>query len=266
MMSYDLQRQHTIFHQFYYIMADIALCDLAAALNPTTHGRSGWNCYGYTPTASICTGSISNWGGVLCISDYVKSVSLAGLGLVGTIPDSVGYLSRLQSLVLSSNAISGTIPTSFGLLSLISVLKVDSNSLTGSVPSALCAAKSLNTVSFSANLLGCYASCLTSVSTRQYGTTARCNDVALLSNRTTSPPTFVPSATPPTSTPPSSPPFWTTAAGVGTAVVIGIISCLCICLAMYRFRCRAINFFDPAFFNINAENGDGLRAPPPPRR
>ena len=149
---------------------------MAAVFNPASSGRGGWNCSGNTPTVSICTGSISNWGGVMCISDNVKSVSLAGLGLVGTIPDSVGYLSRLQSLVLSSNSISGTIPTSFGQLSLISVLKVDSNSLTGSVPSALCAAKSLTYLSFSANLIGCYASSLTSVSTLWYGAIARCSD------------------------------------------------------------------------------------------
>ena len=168
MMSFDLHRCHVIFHNLYSIMQDIALCDLAAALNPASHGRSGWNCSGNTPAVSICSDSLSNWGGVSCSDGYVKTVSLAGLGLVGTIPDSVGYLSRLQSLVLSSNSISGTIPTSFGQLSLISVLKVDSNSLTGSVPSALCAASSLSYLSFSANLLGCYASCLTSVLQRGY--------------------------------------------------------------------------------------------------
>ena len=176
MMSFNLHQYHIIFHKFYSIMLDIALCDLAAALKPASYGRSGWKCNGYTPTASICSGSISTWGGVLCISDYVKSVSLAGLGLVGTIPDSVGYLSRLQSLVLSSNAISGTIPTSFGQLSLISALKIDSNSLTGSVPSALCAASSLSYLSFSANLIGCYASCLTSVSTLLYGAAFPCTN------------------------------------------------------------------------------------------
>ena len=152
------------------------MCNLASAFNPASYGRSGWNCNSNVPIASICAGSISNWGGVTCEGGYVKAVSLVSLGLVGTIPDSVGYLSRLQSLVLSSNAISGTIPTSFGQLSLISDLRVDSNSLTGSVPSTLCSSKSLTLLSFSANQIGCYASCLTSVPTLIYGATLRCTD------------------------------------------------------------------------------------------
>ena len=176
MMSFDLQRQHTIFDALHCVMLDIALCDLAAVFNPASQGRGGWQCSSRTPIVSVCTDSQSNWGGVTCSAGYVKSVSLAGLSLIGTIPDSVGYLSRLQSLVLSSNAISGTIPTSFGQLSLISALKIDSNSLTGSVPSALCAASSLSYLSFSANLIGCYASCLATVSTLLYGAAFPCTN------------------------------------------------------------------------------------------
>ena len=142
--------------------------------NPSSQGRAGWQCNGNTPVVSMCEGSSSNWGGVTCIGGDVKSISLAGLNLVGTIPDSVGYLSRLLSLTINSNAISGTLPTSFGQLSLISVLKVDSNSLTGSVPSTLCSVKSLSYLSFSANLIGCYAPCLSSVSSILYGTVTTC--------------------------------------------------------------------------------------------
>ena len=144
--------------------------------NPSSQGRAGWQCNGNTPVVSMCEGSSSNWGGVTCIGGDVKSISLAGLNLVGTIPDSVGYLSRLLSLVLNSNAISGTIPKSFGQLSVITTLKFDSNALTGSVPSALCAAKSLSYLSLSTNRISCYASCLNSVSSLLYGSTPPCTD------------------------------------------------------------------------------------------
>ena len=142
--------------------------------NPSYQGRAGWRCNGKTPVVSMCTGSSSSWGGVTCDSGDVKSISLAGLNLLGTIPDSVGYLSRLLSLVLNSNAISGTIPTSFGQLSVITTLKFDSNALTGTVPSALCVPKSLSYLSFSANRISCYASCLNSVSNLLYVSTPPC--------------------------------------------------------------------------------------------
>ena len=111
----------------------------------------------------ICNGSSTTWGGTTCIDGVITSIFLLTIKLVGTIPSSIGSLSRLTSLDLHSNSITGTLPSTLGQLSKIVSIRVDSNSLTGIVPSTLCAATSLTSLNFGNNLLACYAPCLKSV-------------------------------------------------------------------------------------------------------
>ena len=64
-------------------------------------------------------------------------VELEGLGVRVTLPASIGMLTGLTSLVLSSNNISGGLDSSMGRLTNLNSLELASNRFTGTVPSTL---------------------------------------------------------------------------------------------------------------------------------
>lgn len=138
-------------------------------MNPAAYSRSGWNCTGGVPVVEMCSGNTPMWGGVLCSAGVVVSVSLTGLGMTGSIPSSVGLLSRLTKLDLHSNSIVGIVPSSFGFLVKVQIMRLDSNSLSGSVPASICNDKALTNINTVANLMGCYPACLSSVTTKNFG-------------------------------------------------------------------------------------------------
>ena len=79
------------------------------------------------------------WEGLQCIildeDFHVVSMNLSSYNLSGTIPRSIGWLSRLDSLDLSANYfLHGTIPDSVGNLSSLRVLDLGYSQLTGSLP------------------------------------------------------------------------------------------------------------------------------------
>ena len=137
--------------------------------NPASLGRAGWSCVDSVPVSQMCSGSSPLWEGLLCNAGSVVSISLSGLGLTGTIPSSVGLLSRLTKLDIHSNSIQGIIPSSFGNLNNIQKLRLDSNKLSGSVPSSICSDKGLTNINVAGNSFSCYATCLTSVTMRSFG-------------------------------------------------------------------------------------------------
>ncbi|HEY5750848.1 MAG TPA: RHS repeat-associated core domain-containing protein, partial [Chryseolinea sp.] len=57
--------------------------------------------------------------------------------ITGTIPTSMGSLSKLTTLAVSGSQLSGTIPVSLGNLSNLSILRFDYNKLSGSLPTQL---------------------------------------------------------------------------------------------------------------------------------
>jgi Leucine-rich repeat (LRR) protein len=70
------------------------------------------------------------------------SISLESLDvsrnlLEGTIPTSVGTLTKLSFLDLLENQVGGTLPSELGLLNQLEVLNIAYNEFTGSVPSTL---------------------------------------------------------------------------------------------------------------------------------
>ena len=171
---------------------DIPLCSLAAATSPATHGQSGWTCTTSsppTPKQALCS-----WAGLVCdASGSVTSILLSGLGLTGSIPDSIGLVSSLTHIQLNDNSLSGTIssslyrlsllayldisrnsmvgsiPSTFGTLSLLQYLEISSNLLTGTVPSSLCGIAGLTKFSFDGNRFGCYFGCLSTVTSLKPG-------------------------------------------------------------------------------------------------
>jgi Leucine-rich repeat (LRR) protein len=117
-----------------------ALHDLYQATNGVVwnwHGRGNkWNFTAPNPCAD-------NWQGVTCSQAvsagylHVLDLLLQGFGLAGAIPVTLGDLTQLQQLQLSSNSLTGRIPTTFGqFLQLIS-LSLFHNALTGTIPDSL---------------------------------------------------------------------------------------------------------------------------------
>jgi len=76
----------------------------------------------------------SPWPGVTCSRGTVVGLNLKALGVGGKLRSSIGLLTRLTTLVLSSNAISGVLDSSLGYLTNLNSLELASNQFTGLVP------------------------------------------------------------------------------------------------------------------------------------
>lgn len=64
----------------------------------------------------------------------LTTLVLSGMGLAGTIPESIGELGELRVLRLDNNQFTGVIPASFRRLERASELRVDGNRLVGPIP------------------------------------------------------------------------------------------------------------------------------------
>ena len=94
------------------------------------------------------------WDGVTCRLGQVVGLNLKALGLQGPLPTSIGLLTGLSSLVLSSNGIRGLMPSTLGLLTNIVTLQLTSNEFNGTIPTALAMlSTSLVSLDVSYNLL-----------------------------------------------------------------------------------------------------------------
>lgn len=111
------------------------MCDIAAGFG----GVTGWDCFNNTPTNDVvCSESTSYWDGITCDSfSEIIEISLVGASLNGTLSSSIGYLTSLQYLYLSSNSLYGSLPSAIGLLTLLNDFQVDTNLLTGTIPTAI---------------------------------------------------------------------------------------------------------------------------------
>ena len=85
---------------------------------------NGWNDYEGLRSPCDSTGALTN-------------LDLGSQWLTGTIPQSLGVLTTLNTLVLSSNLFTGTIPATLGNLTGLTYLSVAVNTLPGSIPSTL---------------------------------------------------------------------------------------------------------------------------------
>ena len=77
----------------------------------------------------------------------------ANAGLGGTIPTSMGSLTKLEKLMLGTNQFMGTIPTSLGNLTALTTLYLSDNQLTGNIPVELGKLTQLQTLYLSGNQL-----------------------------------------------------------------------------------------------------------------
>ncbi|KAL3598340.1 hypothetical protein D5086_006258, partial [Populus alba] len=89
----------------------------------------------------------SRWEGILCANSRVTSITLASMGLKGSLSGDIQSLSELQILDLSYNkGLSGPLPSAIGDLKKLTNLLFESNKLTGSIPSTLGLVKTLEVV------------------------------------------------------------------------------------------------------------------------
>ncbi|KAK4429260.1 putative LRR receptor-like serine/threonine-protein kinase [Sesamum alatum] len=96
-------------------------------------------------------GQIPEWLGQRLSN--LQVLDLRSSSIYGSIPSSLGGLSRLSSLFLSNNSITGNMPTALGKLFSISVLDLSQNSLTGQIPGEFSALGNLSRLDLSSNYL-----------------------------------------------------------------------------------------------------------------
>ncbi|KAJ1285944.1 hypothetical protein BS78_03G315800, partial [Paspalum vaginatum] len=78
------------------------------------------------------------WDGIMCTNARVTSMRLSSINLQGTLGNSIGHLSELVYLDLSSNSgLSGPLPSSIGNLRQLTTLILAGCSLTGGIPEEL---------------------------------------------------------------------------------------------------------------------------------
>ncbi|KAK9678506.1 hypothetical protein RND81_11G216100 [Saponaria officinalis] len=123
-------------------------------LDDTLHVLDSWTSFDSTPCF---------WRGVTCGPTYsnldsdsgrVTGVSLPGCQLLGTIPTNIGFLDRLQTLILSSNMINGSIPDTLFNISTLRVVDVSGNFISGELSESVGRLKNLSVLNVSDNALG----------------------------------------------------------------------------------------------------------------
>ncbi|CAM8887928.1 unnamed protein product [Rhodiola kirilowii] len=107
----------------------------------------------------------TSFSGVTCsldpISPYTLRVSTLTLGtgrsdspgLLGSLSNSIAFLTQLTQLVLFPGRVSGTIPSEIGFLRNLRVISLTSNDLTGIIPDTFSQLKNLHTLDLSDNRL-----------------------------------------------------------------------------------------------------------------
>ncbi|PIN13086.1 Serine/threonine protein kinase [Handroanthus impetiginosus] len=105
----------------------------------------------FNSSGFLLNGSIPEWLGQRLSN--LEVLDLRSSSIHGSIPSSLGSLSRLSSLYLSNNSIAGNMPTTLGGLHSLSVLHLSQNLLTGQIPSEISALGNLSTLDLSSNYL-----------------------------------------------------------------------------------------------------------------
>lgn len=114
------------------------------------------------PTTNPCEED-ELWHGIRnCVNEEIESLDLYKQFIKGTLPDELGLLTSLKSFHISFNhGMHGTIPASLGKLTRLEQLLLHNSRYEGSVPAELCELPKLQRLFTSSNPhLQCYADCL----------------------------------------------------------------------------------------------------------
>ena len=93
--------------------------------------------------------------GVTCstLSNYgsIERLSLAFLGMNGSLPNSIDNFLNLRTIDMAFNSITGTIPNSISLITSLKVLSIDSNKIIGTLPTSIGTLTTLDMISLGSN-------------------------------------------------------------------------------------------------------------------
>lgn len=123
-------------------------CQALVALYESTNGNGWTNSTNWMTSEDYCS-----WYSVSCNANRVVFLHLTWNNLSGSIPESLGSLSKLQSLLLYQNSLSGPIPDSLGSLRVLYTLDLSNNELSGPIPSSLGSSSNLRSINLSNNNL-----------------------------------------------------------------------------------------------------------------
>lgn len=130
-------------------------CDHLYSANKFTCGLSCSNISGSTRITEIALDPDASYSGSIPESigslSYLQTLDLSYNSFSGSIPGSISNLSRLTKLRLSHNSLTGSIPYSIGSLSLLEELYLDYNNLQGPIPVSLNGLKSLKRLEIQSN-------------------------------------------------------------------------------------------------------------------
>ena len=76
---------------------------------------------------------------------------LCGNSISGSIPTTIGSLTKLETVLLYDNSITGTIPTEIGTMTNLEVFDVHQNGLSGTIPTEIGMATNLLSLTISTN-------------------------------------------------------------------------------------------------------------------
>ncbi|MDH5605348.1 MAG: hypothetical protein OEY93_00515 [Anaerolineae bacterium] len=110
-------------------------CRTAVALYNSTNGAS-W----ITKTNWKTTGDVCAWYGITCngaTPPRITVINLNNNNLAGPLPDNLGNIKTLNSLILYDNLITGPLPASFGNLTNLTNVDLSYNMISGSIPSSI---------------------------------------------------------------------------------------------------------------------------------
>ncbi len=99
-----------------------------AALQDLFNGTNGANWK--DNTGWLANNTPCGWFGIVCKNGELAEIHLAGNGLQGQLPESIGNLSGLEYLNVNDNEVTGTVPSSIGQLTELQGLWVGGNQIT----------------------------------------------------------------------------------------------------------------------------------------
>lgn len=107
----------------------------------------------WSPTYSNPCVTGSTWTGVSCASSVVVGLDFSNTGLVGSLPQTLRWVTGLESLKLPGNSFIGTLPSSWSALSRLTFLTIASSRLTGTLPSSWSTLGALTQLNLGSNSL-----------------------------------------------------------------------------------------------------------------
>ncbi|WP_281309717.1 VWA domain-containing protein [Flavobacterium flavigenum] len=96
---------------------------------------------------------VAGWYGVRVENGHVIGIELWRANLSGSLPDEIGQLTELKSLIIQQSPLSGALPQGLFLLNNLEVLILYSNNIEGSIPPAIANLHSLQVLDLGSNEL-----------------------------------------------------------------------------------------------------------------